>query len=115
MVTARSGRSVVYKIVYPNGKIYVGRDLTDSINYFGSADASLIAADFDDDARRDFTVRRVILWESEAATLQEVNRMEVHFIRELRANDPRIGYNRWPRFKSEPYIEKTPYQGESSR
>jgi hypothetical protein len=30
-------RKVVYKITYPNGKIYIGQDLTDSINYFGSA------------------------------------------------------------------------------
>lgn len=29
---------VIYKITYPNGKIYIGKDLTDSINYFGSAD-----------------------------------------------------------------------------
>lgn len=28
---------VVYKITYPNNKIYIGKDLTDSINYFGSA------------------------------------------------------------------------------
>jgi hypothetical protein len=28
---------IIYKITYPNGKIYVGKDLTDSINYFGSA------------------------------------------------------------------------------
>lgn len=27
---------VIYKITYPNGKIYIGKDLTDSINYFGS-------------------------------------------------------------------------------
>jgi hypothetical protein len=26
---------VIFKITYPNGKIYVGKDLTDSINYFG--------------------------------------------------------------------------------
>ena len=31
---------VIYKITYPNGKIYVGKDLTASINYFGSADSS---------------------------------------------------------------------------
>lgn len=37
---------VVYKITYPNGKIYVGQDLTGSINYFGSARSGLIAADF---------------------------------------------------------------------
>lgn len=37
---------VIYKITYPNGKIYIGKDLTDSINYFGSADSKLIALDF---------------------------------------------------------------------
>ena len=34
---------VVYKITYPNGKIYVGKDLTGSANYFGSA-ASIVCA-----------------------------------------------------------------------
>jgi hypothetical protein len=37
---------VIYKITYPNGKIYVGKDLSDSINYFGSANNELIARDF---------------------------------------------------------------------
>ena len=37
---------VIYKITYPNGKIYIGKDLTDSINYFGSASSALIAPDF---------------------------------------------------------------------
>ena len=59
---------VIYKITYPNGKIYVGEDLTDSITYFGSANSRLIAADFTREQRRDFTVRRQILWESETAT-----------------------------------------------
>jgi hypothetical protein len=36
---------VIYKITYPNGKIYIGQDLTDSINYFGSANHSHIAKD----------------------------------------------------------------------
>jgi hypothetical protein len=31
---------------YPNGKIYIGQDLTDTINYFGSANSKLIAQDF---------------------------------------------------------------------
>ena len=26
---------VIYKITYPNGKIYVGQDVTNSIGYFG--------------------------------------------------------------------------------
>jgi len=36
---------VIYRITYPNGKIYIGQDRTDSINYFGSADSGLIARD----------------------------------------------------------------------
>ena len=89
---------VIYKITYPNGKIYVGKDLTDSINYFGSASDALIALDFTREERRDFTIRREILWESDTATDQEVSAKEVEFILLLRANDPAVGYNRWPRF-----------------
>lgn len=36
----------VYKITYPNGKIYVGSDLTGTLTYFGSPSAQeRIAAD----------------------------------------------------------------------
>jgi hypothetical protein len=92
---------VVYKITYPNGKIYVGQDVTDSINYFGSASDALIAADFTREQRRDFIIRKEILWESSSATDQEVNAIELEFIRLLRANDPAIGYNRRPRYVPE--------------
>jgi hypothetical protein len=88
---------VVYRITYPNGKIYVGKDLTDTINYFGSADARLIAADFSPEQRRDFTIRREVLWESATTSDSEVNAKEVEFIRALRSNDPAVGYNRWPK------------------
>lgn len=85
---------VIYKITYPNGKIYIGKDLTDSVNYFGSADSRLIERDFSREQRRDFTIRKEILWESETALDSEVNKREVDFIRAFRANDPNIGYNR---------------------
>jgi hypothetical protein len=88
---------VVYKITYPNGKIYIGKDLTDSINYFGSASSELIARDFSRDDRRVFTVTREILWESETASDSEVNAKEVELIRKHRSNDPEIGYNQWPK------------------
>jgi hypothetical protein len=88
---------IIYRITYPNGKIYVGMDLTDTINYFGSADHETIARDFTRDQRRDFTIRREILWESETASDEEVRRRELEFIQKLRSNDPAIGYNRWPK------------------
>ena len=90
---------VIYKITYPNGKIYVGKDLTDTLNYFGSADSKLIEQDFTRDEMRDFTIRKEILWESEAASDSEVSLKEAEFIRKLRSNDSAIGYNRWPKFK----------------
>jgi hypothetical protein len=89
---------VIYKITYPNGKIYVGMDLTDSIKYFGSAENRLIETDFTREARRDFTIRKEILWESETASDAEVRAKEVDFIRALRSNDSAVGYNRWPKF-----------------
>jgi hypothetical protein len=88
---------VIYKITYPNGEIYIGKDLTDSINYFGSASSDLIARDFTREQRRNFTVRREVLWESDAATDNDVARKEVEFIERYRSNDPAVGYNRWPR------------------
>jgi hypothetical protein len=88
---------VVYKITYPNGKIYIGKDLTDSINYFGSASSELIAKEFTRDQRRDFTIRKQILLESETATDDEISEREIALIREHRSNDPAIGYNQWPR------------------
>ncbi len=89
---------VIYKITYPNGKIYIGQDLTDSINYFGSANSKLIEKDFTREQRRDFVIRKEILWESETASNQEVNTKEVEYILLLRASDPNIGYNQRPKF-----------------
>lgn len=90
---------VVYKITYPNGKIYIGKDFTDSINYFGSANNELIEKDFTREQKRDFTLRKEILWESETATDKEVNKKEIEYIRFYQSNNPKIGYNRFPKFK----------------
>jgi hypothetical protein len=90
---------IIYKITYPNGKICVGKDLTNSINYFGSASSRIIEKDFPPEARKDFQIRREVLWESDSASDAEVSAKEVELIRTLQANDPAIGYNQWPRHK----------------
>jgi hypothetical protein len=100
---------LVYKITYPNGKIYIGKDLTGSANYFGSASSDLIRADFTAEALRDFTIRREVLWESETAADREVNDKEVELIRLLRSNDPAVGYNRWPSYRT--LQQRTPPSG----
>jgi len=105
---------IIYKITYPNGKIYVGKDLTNSINYFGSASSELIASDFTAEQRRDFAIRREILWESETATNEEVCRVEIDFIRRLRSNDPSVGYNQWPKPRGTPKLRAVEVAGQSS-
>ncbi|MFQ6005178.1 MAG: hypothetical protein ACE5OQ_06705 [Woeseia sp.] len=65
---------VTYKITYPNGKIYVGKDLTNTLNYYGSADSKLIERDFTPEERRDFSIRKEVLWESETTDESEVRR-----------------------------------------
>lgn len=58
-----------------------------------------MAADFTPEQRRDFTVRKQVLWESDTAPDAEVRQREVEFIRALRSNDPAVGYNRTPRWR----------------
>ena len=87
------------RITYPNGKIYVGMDLTGTLLHFGSVNRKLVEADHSAEQRRDFTIRKEILWQSETATDSEVRRLEIELIRELRSNDPAIGYNRSPRLR----------------
>ena len=91
---------VIYKITYPNGKIYIGQDLTDTLNYFGSANSKLIEQDFTREQRRDFTIRKEILMELPDDTdNREVTRHEIALIIEHGSNDPLKGYNRNPKFR----------------
>ena len=90
-------RKVIYKITYPNGKIYIGKDLTDSINYFGSPNSEYIARDFTKAERNDFTIRKEILMESNDE--DTINQNETRLILKYEANNPTIGYNQWPKFK----------------
>ncbi len=91
--------NVVYKITYPNGKIYIGQDRLNEINYFGSASHKHIERDFTPEQRRIFTITREILWESADASRSEVTRVEYEFIRKFRSNDPAVGYNRTPKYR----------------
>ncbi|MGR5179032.1 hypothetical protein [Vibrio mediterranei] len=92
-----SNSKVIYKITYPNGKIYIGKDLTNSINYWGSAKSELIAQDFSFEERINMTIHREIIFFSDSA--DEINKKEAELIRQYGANNPDIGYNRWPKYK----------------
>jgi len=89
---------IIYKITYPNGKIYLGSDLTDDIRYFGSPNQKLVGSDFTREQRKKMTITREILFESETATKSEVLKKEVELIILNRSNDPKIGYNQTPKY-----------------
>ena len=50
------------------------------------------------DVRKDYSIRKQILWESPDCSEAELSAMEVKFTRELDANNPDVGYNRWPKY-----------------
>jgi len=94
-------RYVIYKITFPNGKIYIGKDeggQGHSLRYFGSWSDTLIEQDFTKTELQDLTLRKQILFESEDKL--EIRRKESEFIRSLRSNDPAIGYNQTHRKRS---------------
>jgi hypothetical protein len=94
----------VYLITYPTGKIYVGKDSVGSHRYFGSPCMDIVNLDFanlHEDLRRDYTIRKQILWESENCSEAELSAKEIEFIKQYRSNDPDVGYNRWPKFKKD--------------
>jgi hypothetical protein len=68
-------------------------DITGTFRYFGSWSSESVAADFTEEERGDFTIRREILWQSDTASESEVRAKEIEFIHSLRSNDPAIGYN----------------------
>jgi hypothetical protein len=91
---------VIYKITYPNGKIYVWQDTTDSIiTYLGSAVRNNINNDPTHKGLKDFNIRKEIIWESSTATKKELKQKEDEYIVNLGANNPKKGYNLRPKFK----------------
>jgi hypothetical protein len=90
-------KKVIYKITYPNGKIYIGKDLTNTLTYFGSVNSNVVSLDFTEEQQRDFAVRKQIIFESDST--EEINRIESQLIIEHAANNPKVGYHKWPKFK----------------
>ena len=91
----------IYKVTFPTGKIYVGKDSIGSHRYFGSPDMNIVNQDFmnlPEEIRKNYTVQKEILWESPDCSEQVLSKMEVEFIRLHESNNPAIGYNRWPKF-----------------
>ncbi len=91
----------IYLITYPTAKIYIGKVDYESFRYFGSPDIEIVNEDFrrlPRELQKDYTVRKQILWESETCSDSELAAREVEFIKKYQANNPDVGYNRWPKF-----------------
>lgn len=94
----------IYKITYPTGKIYIGKDSIGSYRYYGSPDMDIVNKDFESlspEVRKNYTIRKEILWESPDCEESLLSAKEVEFIRLHKSNDPAIGYNRWPKPSAE--------------
>jgi len=90
---------VIYKITYPNGKIYVGKDSTgDNLRYFGSPDREYLEKDFTWKEQQDITVRKQILFYSEDISDSELSKKETEFIIKCESNNPAKGYNILPKW-----------------
>ena len=85
---------VVYKITFPNGKIYIGKDIGGeghSLRYFGSWDNLLVEKDFTKEELSNLTLRKEIIFESE--NKNEVSKKERELITSFNSSNPSIGYN----------------------
>ena len=90
---------VIYKITYPNGKIYIGKDSTgDNLRYFGSPDREYLEKDFSWEQQKDITLRKEILFCSEDISDADLTKKETEFIEKCGSNNPAVGYNLLPKF-----------------
>jgi hypothetical protein len=90
---------VIYKITYPNGKIYIGRDSTgDNLRYFGSPDKEYLENDFSWEQQKDITLRKELLFFDDEISDAELGKMENKYIIEYESNNPDKGYNIIPRY-----------------
>jgi len=91
---------VIYKITYPNGKIYIGKDSTgDNLRYFGSPDRAYLEKDFSWEQQQDITLRKEILFSSDDIPESELQKKEFNFIEQLGSNNPENGYNILPKLR----------------
>jgi hypothetical protein len=82
----------IHKFTYPNGKIYIGRDMLCPIQ--AAAGDQVLG----------YNIQKETLWEATSAHSSEVRRRQTDFILQYHANDPVVGYNRWPRLVRDRFL-----------
>lgn len=93
----------VYKVKFPNGKIYVGSDTAmtariDFFKYFGSPVKAKeeMAIEMSEyiEGKKAYVVKKEILHAEENVRVGDVLQIEQQFIKALNAKDPKIGYKK---------------------
>jgi len=89
---------VIYKITYPNKKIYIGKDENGVIlRYIGSPQTD-IDKDFTWEELQKVTLTKEILFYSEDISDSDLHEKEYECIKKFCSNNPAIGYNIVPKF-----------------
>ena len=93
----------IYKITYPNEKIYVGSDATGSyLTYFGSPTRKYLEKDFEKDypyeKQKELEIKKMILDSFDKISNKDLRSKEREYIVKLGSNNPEIGYNLKPKF-----------------
>jgi len=83
----------IFKITFPNNKIYIGKDLTGSITCLGDFNPGDVNNDYRNIKIPCFTIRKEVLWESESADDSELREREAQYIKIFKADNPKFGYN----------------------
>lgn len=94
----------IYKITYPNKKIYVGSDTTgNNLIYFGSPTREYLEKEFEKDfpweEQQEFEIKKTILEYFENISNKNLRSKENEYIKKLGSNNPKIGYNLRPKFE----------------
>lgn len=93
----------VFKITFPNGKIYVGSDTArtarlDFFKYFGSplkAKTEMLEELGEYlEGQHAYVLKKEILHSEEEVCVGDILRIEQEFIKSLHAKNPEVGYNR---------------------
>ncbi|MDR1315657.1 MAG: hypothetical protein LBK13_02185 [Spirochaetales bacterium] len=90
---------VIYKITYPNGKIYIGKDSTgDNLRYFGSPNREYLENDFSWEQQKDITLRKELLFFDNEISETALIKKENELIEKYESNNPDKGYNLVPKY-----------------
>jgi len=86
----------IFKITYPTGKIFIGQDSQERIDFFGNPDNTIVASDFANlpqSTQHDYKIRKEVLWQTQDCSAKQLTAKQIEFITLYQSDDPELGYN----------------------